>query len=117
MRKLLTLVAVGVIFSGLGLGMLRAADDEKTTLKGDGVCAKCALHEKDSCQNVVIVTKDGEKKNYYIVHDTVAKKAHQSLGFCRATKDKPAKVKITGTVKEQDGKLLFTAEKIEKDES
>jgi Family of unknown function (DUF6370) len=118
MRKLLALAAVGVLFSslGLGLGVLWAADDEKTTIKGDGMCAKCALKEKDSCQNVVIVTKDGEKKTYYIVHDAVAKKHHQSMGFCRASKDKPAKVKVTGTVKEEDGKLLMTAEKIEKDE-
>ena len=114
MRKLLALAAVGVLFTSLGV--LRAADDEKKTLKGDGMCAKCALKETKSCQNVVIVTKDGEKKTYYIVHDDVAKKAHGSLGFCRASKDEPAKVKITGTVKEEDGKLLFTAEKIEKDE-
>jgi hypothetical protein len=115
MRKVLALAAVGVLFTGLGV--LRADDkDEKTTIKGDGMCAKCALKEKDSCQNVVIVTKDGEKKTYYIVHDTVAKKAHQSMGFCRASKDNPAKVKVTGTCKEEDGKLVFTAEKIEKDE-
>jgi Family of unknown function (DUF6370) len=116
MRKLLAVLAAGVLFSSVGFGMLRAADDEKKTLKGDGMCAKCALKEKDSCQNVVIVTKDGEKKTYYIVHDTVAKKAHGSMGFCKASKDSPAKVKITGTVKEEEGKLVFTAEKIEKDE-
>ena len=115
MRKLLALAAVGVLFTGLGV--LRADDkSEKTTLKGDGMCAKCALKEADSCQNVVIVTKDGEKKTYYIVKNDVAKKAHGSMGFCRASKDKPAKVKITGTFEEKDGKLLFTAEKIEKDE-
>lgn len=115
MRKLLTLAAIGVMFSGLAV--LRADDKaEKTTLKGDGVCAKCALGETDSCQNVVIVTKDGEKKTYYVVHDAVAKKAHGSIGFCKASKEKPAKVKITGTFEEKDGKLLFTAEKIEKDE-
>ncbi len=46
MRKLLALAAVGVLFSGLGV--LRADDkDEKTTLKGDGMCAKCALKEKE----------------------------------------------------------------------
>jgi hypothetical protein len=115
MRKLLTLVAVGVLFSGLGL--LRADEKgTKVTLKGDGMCAKCALKEQDSCQNVVIVTKDGEKKTYYIVHDSVAKKAHGSLGFCRATKERPAKVKITGTCEKKDDKLVVTAEKIEKDE-
>jgi hypothetical protein len=115
MRKLLALAVVAILFSGLGL--LRADEKgEKITLKGDGMCAKCALKEKDSCQNVVIVTKDDKKKTYYIVHDTVAKKAHGSLGFCRASKEKPVKVKITGTCKEEDGKLIFTAEKIEKNE-
>ena len=116
MRKVLALAVAGVLFSGLG--MLRADDEgKKITLKGDGMCAKCALQEKDSCQNVVVVKKEGEKdKTYYIVHDSVAKKAHGSMGFCRASKEKPVKVKITGTCKEEDGKLVFTAEKIEKDE-
>ena len=115
MRKLLALVAAGVLFCGVGL--LRADDkDKEITLKGDGMCAKCALQEKDTCQNVVIVTKDGKEKTYYIVHDDVAKKVHARLGFCRASKEKPAKVKITGTCEEKDGKLVFTAKKIEKDE-
>jgi Family of unknown function (DUF6370) len=113
MRKVLTLAAVGVLFSGLGL---LKADEKgtKLTLTGDGVCAKCALQETKTCQNAVIVTKDGEKKTYYIVHDTVAKAAHGKLGFCRATKEEPAKVKITGTCEKKDDKLVFTAEKIEK---
>ncbi len=46
MRKVLALAVAGVLFSGLG--MLRADDKgEKVTLKGDGMCAKCALKEKD----------------------------------------------------------------------
>ena len=116
MRNLLALVAVGFLVTSVGF---TRADDKaaKTTLKGDGLCAKCGLAEKDSCQNVVIVTKDGEKKTYYIVHDKVAKEAHAKIGFCGASKEKPAKVKITGTFKEEDGKLIFTAEKIEKDAS
>ncbi len=118
MRTLLQLAAVGLIFSCVGVS--RADDakkDEKKTFKGEGMCAKCALAEKDECQNVVIVTTDGKKKTYYIVHDKIAKDAHSKIGFCGASKDKPAKVKITGTFKEEDGKLIFTAEKIEKDES
>jgi Family of unknown function (DUF6370) len=116
MRKLLAVLVAGVLFSSVGFGMLRAADDEKKELKGDGMCAKCALKETEKCQNVVIVTKDGEKKTYYLVKNDVADKAHGSKGFCKASKDSPTKVKITGTVKEEDGKLVFTAEKIEKDE-
>jgi hypothetical protein len=116
MRKVLALAAAGVLFSGLG--MLRADDkDEKVTLKGDGLCAKCALKEQSKCQNVVIVKKDGEKdKKYYIVMDAVGKKAHSEDGFCQASKEKPVKVKIIGTCKEEEGKLVFTAEKIEKQE-
>jgi hypothetical protein len=116
MRKIMTLAVACLLFSCVGF--VRADDKtEKKTLKGDGLCAKCGLAEKDSCQNAVIVTKDGEKKTYYIVHDDVAKDAHKKLGFCGASKEKPVKVKITGTFKEEDGKLIFTAEKIEKDES
>jgi hypothetical protein len=115
MRKLLAIVAAGILCSGIGL--LRADEKgEKITLKGDGMCAKCALKETKSCQNAVIVTKDGEKKTYYLVQNDISKKNHGSMGFCRATKDKPVKVKITGTCKEEDGKLVFTAEKIEKNE-
>jgi Family of unknown function (DUF6370) len=112
MRKLLTLVAAGVLFSGVSA--LLAADGEKVTITGDGMCAKCALKETKTCQNVVIETKDGKKTTYYLVANDVAKKAHQKEGFCQATKDDPIKVKVTGTCEEKDGKKQLTAEKIEK---
>jgi hypothetical protein len=117
MRKLLVLAAVGVLFSGLSF--LRAGVDEKVTISGDGLCAKCALKETKSCQNAVIETKDGKKTTYYLVMNDVAKKAHRRDGFCNATKDDPIKVKVTGTVekKEEKGttKMYLTAEKIEKE--
>jgi Family of unknown function (DUF6370) len=113
MRKLLVLGAVGVLFSSLSY--LRAAGDEKVTVKGEGMCAKCALKETKTCQNVVIENKDGKKTTYYLVANAVAKKAHQRDGFCMATKDDPIKVKVTGTVEEKDGKKMLTAEKIEKE--
>jgi Family of unknown function (DUF6370) len=112
MRKLLMLAAVGVMFSGVSA--LMANDDKKVTITGEGMCGKCALKETKSCQNVVIEDKDGKKTTYYIVHDAVAKKAHQRDGFCQATKADPIKVKVTGTVEEKDGKQVLTAEKIEK---
>ena len=70
MRKLLTIAAVGVLCSGLGL--LRADEKgAKLTLTGDGMCAKCALQEKDTCQNVVIVKKEGaESKTFKISEKT-----------------------------------------------
>lgn len=112
MRKFWALAVAGALFTGVGL--LKADEGKKVTIEGDGVCAKCALKEKDTCQNVVIVKKDGETKTYYIVHDKVSKAAHAKAGFCRASKDKPAKVKVTGTCEKKDGKLVLTAEKIEK---
>jgi hypothetical protein len=112
MQKLLMLAAVGVLLSGL---TLVRADDKKVTIEGDGLCAKCALKETKTCQNAVIVTKDGKKKTYYLVHEGVSKKSHGSLGFCQASKDEPIKVKVVGTVEEKDGKPFMTAETIDKE--
>ena len=116
MRKLLMLAAVGVLFSGMSL--LKAADDaKKETIKGDALCAKCALKETKSCQNAVIVTKDGKKSTYYLVMEKnkFSKDAHGGLGICTATKDEPIKVKVTGTVEKKDDKLYLTpTSKIEK---
>ena len=59
--------------AGHGLGLflaasatvLAAAADEKT-ITGDATCAKCALKEAKTCQNVVLV-KDGDKEvKYYM---------------------------------------------------
>ena len=74
MRKLMMLAAAGVLFSGLAL--VKADDaDKKVTIEGEGMCAKCALKETKTCQNAVIVTKDGKKETYYLVHEGVSKKA------------------------------------------
>jgi Family of unknown function (DUF6370) len=113
MRKLLLLACAGVLFSGLAL--VKAADEKKVTITGEGMCAKCALKETKTCQNAVIVTKDGKKETYYLVHEGVAKKSHGSMGFCMATKDDPIKVKVTGTVEKKDDKLVMTAETIDKE--
>lgn len=114
MRKLFTLVACGVLFAGVSA--LHAADEgKKVTIQGDAVCAKCALKEAKTCQNVVMVTKDGKKTNYYLEKNEFFKDAHQGLGICQASKEEPIKVKVTGTCVEKDGKHLLTpTEKITK---
>jgi Family of unknown function (DUF6370) len=114
MRKLLLLAAAGVLFSGLAL-VKADDDDKKVTITGDGMCAKCALKETKTCQNAVIVTKDGKKETYYLVHEGVSKKSHGSMGFCQATKDDPIKVKVVGKVEKKDDKLVMTAETIDKE--
>jgi hypothetical protein len=108
MRKLLTLLAVGVMFSGLSF--LRA--DEKgtpVTLKGDGMCAKCGLKAADAkkCQNVVVVTK-GDKKTVYYLTGKLSDGVHKSMGFCSASKDEPVKIEVKGNCEKKDDKLVVT---------
>ncbi len=64
----------------------------------------------------MIVTKDGKETKYYLERNDVANKAHAKMGFCQATKDDPAKVKVVGTCEKKDDKLVVTAETIEKSE-
>jgi hypothetical protein len=112
MRKLFPLLAVLV----LSWTAAPARADEEKTITGDAMCAKCALKETDSCQNTITVEESGKKVVYYLAKNDTANKAHKSLGICGASKDAPVKVKATGTVKEEDGKKVLTASKIEKAE-
>jgi hypothetical protein len=108
MKKLLV---IAVAVAGLTVFAAdKAKDKEKSIdIKGEGKCAKCALKEKDACQNVVVVEKGGKKTTYYFVHNDVSKAFHKNL--CQGS----AKVKATGTCKEVSGKMEFTATKIELD--
>jgi hypothetical protein len=99
------MLAVAVLFTGLTL-VVRAAEDK--TVTGSTECAKCTLKETKSCQNALVVEKDGKKTTYYMVQNDVAKKNHRDL-FCQGGK----KAKVTGTVEEKDGKMILTASKIE----
>ena len=98
---------ISLILAGSSLASL--ADDKPRTIAGDGCCAKCALKEKDACQNAIKV-KDGDKTvTYYLVQNAVSKAFHKNL--CSGSD----KVKATGTVKEVDGQYEFTATRIEID--
>lgn len=99
------LAAVALIIPGF------AADTpdptQEVTLKGVGMCAKCALEKADSCQNVLQVKKGGEKTHYYLVQNKVSKDFHKEL--CQAEKE----ITVKGKVEKKDGKLMLTATKIE----
>ena len=71
------------------------------------MCAKCELKETKACQNAVKVKEGGKTVTYYLVHNDVSKKFHKSI--CTSTE----KVKVTGTVKEVDGKMELTPTKID----
>jgi len=94
----------GLLFSA---GGLFGADAKEVTITGDGLCAKCALHEGTTCQTVIQATKDGQKVSYYLAANDVGKAFHKNV--CQA----PAKVTATGTVEMKDGKNVLTVSKIE----
>jgi cytochrome c553 len=81
----------------------KKAKGEKVSLSGKGICAKCNLSDAPKCAEVLQVTDaDGKTKNYYVKGKAA-----------KATKIRRKNVAITGTVKEQDGKLVLTASEIE----
>ncbi len=84
------------------------ADDKEITITGEGKCAKCSLKESDKCQNVIVVGKGNRQKKYFLVQNDISKDFHSNV--CKESK----MVKATGTVKKlDDGKMEFTAKKIE----
>src|SRR5258708_39832193 len=89
------------------LAFVSVASAKDITITGNGTCAKCALKETDKCQNVIQVEKNGKTVNYYMVQNDVAKDFHENI--CKESK----KVTATGSAKKVDGKMEFTATKIE----
>lgn len=98
----LALVAAVVTY----FGMPAFADDEKT-VTGEGKCGKCAMKQTEKCQNVIEVKEGDKTVTYWLVDNEVSKKFHANI--CQA----PAKVTATGTLKEDGGKQMLTATKIE----
>lgn len=86
-----------------------AADAPKeVTLTGTLECAKCELHQSDTCQNVLKVTEGDKSTLYYLTQNKLSKDDHS--GVCMAPKDN---VSVTGTVETKDGKNQLTATKID----
>jgi len=106
MKKLLAIAASVATVWAVAATRIAAAD-ETVTITGEGKCAKCTLKEAKECQNVIQSEKDGKKVTYYLVDNDVSKKFHGKL--CSETK----KLKATGTVKDEYGKMRLTASKIE----
>lgn len=82
-----------------------ALAEENVTLSGKVLCAKCTLHAEkaDGCQNVLVV---GEEQYYMAKND-----AYKEFGMiCTGS----AEVRVTGTIKEEDGHQWIVATKIER---
>jgi hypothetical protein len=80
---------------------------KEVTLVGSGQCAKCSLGKTDECQNAIVVKENGKDEVYMLTANDVSEKFHKKI--CKAAKD----IKVTGVVKEVDGKKEITASKIE----
>ena len=79
----------------------------EVTLKGDMVCAKCALKQSEKCQNVLKVAEGGKETLYHLEHNQIAKDNHEMV--CSGA---PKPATVTGKVKEAGGKKLLTASSI-----
>jgi hypothetical protein len=101
MRKLISMLTVAVLCSGLTLVVKAAAEK---TIVGEGQCAKCSLGETKTCQNVVVTKEEG---TYYLAQNAVSKAFHKNV--CQTIKT----VRATGEVSEDAGKKVLTASKIE----
>ncbi len=104
MRKLIPMLAVAVLFSGVTLVI--AAEK---TIKGTACCAKCTLKETKQCQAAVKVKEGDKSVVYYLKQNAVAKKFHKNICPPNSTK----KVEVKGDVEEVDGKQVLDPESIE----
>jgi hypothetical protein len=105
MKRTLLQFALAGLFTALALPAFAA--DKEVTVTGDGKCAKCALKETDKCQNAIQTQENGKTTTYYLADNKISKDFHENL--CKETH----KVTATGSVKEESGKKVLTASKIE----
>jgi hypothetical protein len=106
MKNLMLALALLAGLAMAGAPAALAADE--TTITGDMVCGKCSLHLTAACQNVVQVTEAGKTVNYFLKQNDVSKSSHGAI--CGGDSEK---VKVTGTVTDEDGKKVLTPTKIE----
>lgn len=108
MRSIVSWALALVVTALIGPG-LRAADDKKeVTLKGEVMCAKCALKEASKCTTAVQV-KEGDKTVTYLLLDKGTKEEYHEA-VCGGEKKAGT---VTGVVSEKDGKKYVTPSKVE----
>ncbi len=107
MKTLLIATLAGVMTFMLATSVFAAEKGKEVTITGEGMCAKCALHQTKECQNAIQVEKNGKTITYYLAQNDVSKDFHDNI--CKENK----KITATGTVKKVDGKMELTPTKIE----
>lgn len=96
----------------LTVASVARAHDHEVTLSGKMACAHCTLKTEGvkSCQDALVVDKDGQSTLYFFAKNEVAKKfGHVCSGEKHVT--------VTGKVTEKDGKKWIEASKIEENKA
>ena len=107
-KAITTALSIAALACLVSLNAAEAAKEPKEkTVTGTGKCAKCALKETETCQNVIEVTKGNKKTLYYLADNDVSKAFHKNI--CKENQN----VKATFTVTMDHGKEVFTAKTIE----
>ena len=106
-RAITTALAIAGLLCSLPVRAADAAKEKEKTVTGVAKCAKCALKESDTCQNVIEVKKGNKKTTYYLADNDVSKAFHENI--CKGPKNVKATFNVTG----EKGKEVYTAKKIE----
>jgi hypothetical protein len=110
MRALLSVLAalaVGCLLVGGTLADDKPAAKE-VTLKGEILCAKCALKEAKACQNAIKVKEAGKEVTYFFDDKGAKEEYHEEV--CGGDKKEGT---VKGTVSEKDGKKYIKPAKVE----
>jgi hypothetical protein len=105
---LLTAASVFAAAGGEAAAPKAAQDSGKVeTFTGWGQCAKCSLGLTASCQNALVVTKDGKEETFFLAQNPLSQDFHSSL--CSGQME----IAVTGTAKGPVGEREIVATKIE----
>jgi Family of unknown function (DUF6370) len=109
--KILLAMLLALVSGGLLITGVPAQEKAKeTTLKGQILCAKCALNETKECTTAIMV-KDGDKEVTYYLSDKGSKESYHDE-VCGAMGSTGS---VTGVVSTKDGKKWIAPKKVEYD--
>ena len=100
-------IIAAFVVASLTIALNTRAADEKKTITGDGMCAKCELKQTSDCQMAIKVKNtDGTSDTLLVENNKIAQDFHNKI--CKQTKA----VNGEGTISEKDGKKTVTLSKI-----
>lgn len=92
----------------LSVSAARAEDKKEVTLKGEIVCAKCALKDAAKCTTAIVV-KEKDKEVVYLLKDKGSKEEYHEQ-VCGGSRKQGT---VIGVVTTEEGKKWITPTKVE----